>query len=249
MTRIETLGKCHYFNVVFWAAAGACHVRSSTLLTTSMVGALAALGVLQAGSRVAAGGGSIALIWVGCALFGSAALCRNGLAWPSHGLGSGHFAQLGFHAYFAQLFHRLPLCTSTVGRHLESTKHVNSSDSSVGSTGSRFRRFSLWVLGPWTLDTTAVPAQRSRGRCGRRWSPCSPSTGSTSGCTTPSKPRLAVPTPRNCPWGPRNIYCCTKLIKIVRGWPKLWANFMALIGIFSQSVEPSLVIWANPVQF
>ena len=60
------------FNVVFWAAAGACHVRSSTLLTTSMVGALAALGVLQAGSRVAAGGGSIALIWVGCALFGGA---------------------------------------------------------------------------------------------------------------------------------------------------------------------------------
>jgi hypothetical protein len=37
--------------------------------------------------------------------------------------------------------------------------------------------------------------------------------------------------------------------KIVQGWPKLWANFMALIGIFSQSVGPSLAIWANPVQF
>jgi hypothetical protein len=29
----------------------------------------------------------------------------------------------------------------------------------------------------------------------------------------------------------------------------LWANFKALIGIFSQSVGPSLAIWANPVQF
>jgi hypothetical protein len=29
----------------------------------------------------------------------------------------------------------------------------------------------------------------------------------------------------------------------------LWANFRALIGIFSQSVGPSLAIWANPVQF
>ena len=37
--------------------------------------------------------------------------------------------------------------------------------------------------------------------------------------------------------------------KIVQGWPKLWANFRPLIGIFSQSVGPSLTIWANPVQF
>jgi hypothetical protein len=29
----------------------------------------------------------------------------------------------------------------------------------------------------------------------------------------------------------------------------LWANFRALIGIFSQSVGPSLAIWANPLQF
>ena len=29
----------------------------------------------------------------------------------------------------------------------------------------------------------------------------------------------------------------------------MWANFRALIGIFSQSVGPSLAIWANPVQF
>jgi hypothetical protein len=29
----------------------------------------------------------------------------------------------------------------------------------------------------------------------------------------------------------------------------LWANFRALIGISSQRVEPSLAIWANPVQF
>ena len=37
--------------------------------------------------------------------------------------------------------------------------------------------------------------------------------------------------------------------KIVQGWPKLWANFMALVGIFTQSIGPSLAIWANPVQF
>ena len=37
--------------------------------------------------------------------------------------------------------------------------------------------------------------------------------------------------------------------KIVQGWPKLWADFRALIGIFSQIVGPSLAIWANPVQF
>ena len=37
--------------------------------------------------------------------------------------------------------------------------------------------------------------------------------------------------------------------KIVQGWPKLWANFRALIGISSQSVGPSLAIWANSVQF
>jgi hypothetical protein len=36
--------------------------------------------------------------------------------------------------------------------------------------------------------------------------------------------------------------------KIVQGWPKLWANYRALIGIFSQISGPSLVIWANPVQ-
>jgi hypothetical protein len=39
------------------------------------------------------------------------------------------------------------------------------------------------------------------------------------------------------------------LTKIVQGWPKFWANFRALIGIFSQSVGPSLAIWANPVKF
>jgi hypothetical protein len=37
--------------------------------------------------------------------------------------------------------------------------------------------------------------------------------------------------------------------KIVQGWPKLWANFKALIGTFTQSVGPSLAIWASPVQF
>ena len=37
--------------------------------------------------------------------------------------------------------------------------------------------------------------------------------------------------------------------EVVQGWPKLWANFIALIGIFSQSVGPSLAVWANPVHF
>ena len=37
--------------------------------------------------------------------------------------------------------------------------------------------------------------------------------------------------------------------KVLQGWPKLWADFRALLGIFSQSVGPSLAIWANPVQF
>jgi hypothetical protein len=37
--------------------------------------------------------------------------------------------------------------------------------------------------------------------------------------------------------------------KIVQGWPKLWANFQALIGIFSQIVGPSLTIWVNPDTF
>jgi hypothetical protein len=36
--------------------------------------------------------------------------------------------------------------------------------------------------------------------------------------------------------------------KIVQGWPKFWANFRARIGIFSQSVGPSLAIWTNPEQ-
>jgi hypothetical protein len=31
--------------------------------------------------------------------------------------------------------------------------------------------------------------------------------------------------------------------------PKLWADFNALIGIFNQSVGPSLAIWTNPAQF
>ena len=39
------------------------------------------------------------------------------------------------------------------------------------------------------------------------------------------------------------------LTKIAQGWPKLWANVKALVGIYSQNVGPSLAIWANPVQF
>jgi len=36
--------------------------------------------------------------------------------------------------------------------------------------------------------------------------------------------------------------------QIAQGRPKLWAHFRALIGIFGQSVGPSLAIWVNPVQ-
>ena len=38
-------------------------------------------------------------------------------------------------------------------------------------------------------------------------------------------------------------------MQLVQGWPKLRANFNDLTGILSQSVGPSLAIWANPVQF
>jgi hypothetical protein len=40
-----------------------------------------------------------------------------------------------------------------------------------------------------------------------------------------------------------------RITRIVQDWPKLWANFKTLIWIFSQSVGPSLAIWANPVRF
>ena len=53
------------------------------------------------------------------------------------------------------------------------------------------------------------------------------------------------------PWamclGPMGRFMCST--KVVQGCPKLWADFRARIGIFSQSVGPSLAIWANPVQF
>jgi hypothetical protein len=38
------------------------------------------------------------------------------------------------------------------------------------------------------------------------------------------------------------------LTKVVQDWPKVWANFRALIEILSQSVGPRLAIWANPAQ-
>ena len=37
--------------------------------------------------------------------------------------------------------------------------------------------------------------------------------------------------------------------KVVQGWPNLWANFRALIRIFSQIFGPSLAVWVDPVQF
>jgi hypothetical protein len=49
--------------------------------------------------------------------------------------------------------------------------------------------------------------------------------------------------PQSCLLEPR------RQTKIVQGWPKLWANFRALIGIFSQTVGPSLAFWANLYNF
>jgi hypothetical protein len=65
-----------------------------------------------------------------------------------------------------------------------------------------------------------------------------------------SIPRLGIWAPRNSFWGPSNILYTHSSYNInVQGRPKLWANFKALIGIFSQSVGPSLAIWASPVHF
>ena len=55
--------------------------------------------------------------------------------------------------------------------------------------------------------------------------------------------------------GPKSRAKCRALMGMLSqnenctGCPKLWANFRALPGIFSQSVGPSLAIWANPVHF
>ena len=35
------------------------------------------------------------------------------------------------------------------------------------------------------------------------------------------------------------------LTKVVQGWPKFWTNFRVLVGAFSQSVGPSLAIYAT----
>ena len=40
-----------------------------------------------------------------------------------------------------------------------------------------------------------------------------------------------------------------QITKIVQGWPKLWANFRALIGVLSKSVGPASQFGPNPVQF
>ena len=39
-----------------------------------------------------------------------------------------------------------------------------------------------------------------------------------------------------------------EVTKIAQGWLKLWANFRALIGTFSEIIGPSLTIWANAVR-
>ena len=46
-------------------------------------------------------------------------------------------------------------------------------------------------------------------------------------------------------WHSRRKGCDTiRLTKIAQGWPRLWANFTALVGTFNQNAGPSLAIWA-----
>ena len=54
-------------------------VKSANLLSISSVGALLALGVVQVGSNTVHGGGSIATMWVGTAIFG----VFQGPMWPA----------------------------------------------------------------------------------------------------------------------------------------------------------------------
>jgi hypothetical protein len=42
---------------------------------------------------------------------------------------------------------------------------------------------------------------------------------------------------------------CLARTNVAQGWPRLWANFQALIGTLSQGVVgPSPAMWANPAQ-
>ena len=62
----------------------------------------------------------------------------------------------------------------------------------------------------------------------------------------PGQMRKAVDDEKASTSTPRSVETCGR--KTAQGWPRLPANFMAPIGIFSQSLGPSLAIWANPVQ-
>jgi hypothetical protein len=104
---------------------------------------------------------------------------------------------------------------------------------------------------------------RPRARLGYCWRPprsiCASSSSlphrrsHTSPCCWPRRPSTrGVAEPSFCCTLPPHRRLCARLhcrTKIAQGWPKLWANFTALIGIFSQSNGPRLAIWANPVQF
>jgi hypothetical protein len=82
--------------------------------------------------------------------------------------------------------------------------------------------------------------------CGKKWNTPGAGSGSSAGTTGGGGGSAALGPASFCKqWsghGHENENCTA-------GWPTLWANFRALIGIFSQSVGPSLAIWANPVQF
>jgi hypothetical protein len=75
--------------------------------------------------------------------------------------------------------------------------------------------------------------------------------GASQGILTAWSSRATIQHPRTGDTAPRHNRGAGAVpgTKIVQGWPKLWTNFRALIGIFSQSVGPSLTIWASPAQF
>jgi hypothetical protein len=89
-------------------------------------------------------------------------------------------------------------------------------------------------------DPRSVRSVAAAGSCRPRGATAARTTCQVCVCSAPRRHRRC---------GSRRRGAHRAITKIVQGWPKLWANFRALIGIFSQSVRPSLAIWANPVQF
>jgi hypothetical protein len=65
----------------------------------------------------------------------------------------------------------------------------------------------------------------------------------------PQRPFPPLGAPRGPPGASRRIEDDSKKMYRVGPNSKLWANFRALAGIFSQSFGPNLAIWASLIQF